>query len=399
MQISWRPAQLAKLLSPVSRPEKLNATKEYKLLGVRLDGQGPFLRETKPGSAIAASTLSKVHAGDFIYSRLFAWRGAFGIIDDELDGCYVSNEFPLFRPIKDQIDIRFLNYWFRLRSVINKVEADCSGSTPLTRNRYKEEFFLRLEIPLPPLSEQRRIVAKIEQLAAKIEEARGLRQYSSAENQSIVGNAVRHVFTKQPDKNWHSGCLGDYVVDYCYGTSEKTFDEPMGVPILRMGNIQEGTLDTRDLKYLHIAQKDRDKWILHHNDIIVNRTNSAELVGKCAVFNLEGDWGFASYLIRLRLDLNRADASLVARYINSPIGREYMFRERKQMTGQANVNSKKLNSLPISLPPLAEQRRIVAYLDGLQAQVDRLKVLQAQTAAELEALLPSILDQAFKGEL
>ena len=69
------------------------------------------------------------------------------------------------------------------------------------------------------------------------------------------------------------------------------------------------------------------------------------------------------------------------------------------MTGQANVNSKKLKSLPIALPPLFEQRRIVAELDALQAEVDALKRLQAETAAELDALLPSILDKAFKGEL
>ena len=138
---------------------------------------------------------------------------------------------------------------------------------------------------------------------------------------------------------------------------------------------------------------------LRPQDILVNRTNSADLVGKCAVFDQEGEWGFASYLIRLRLDLNRADPQFVARWINSPMGREYMFRERKQMTGQANVNSKKVKSLPISLPPLEDQRRLVAYLDALQTKVDCLETLQVQTAAELDALLPSILDKAFKGEL
>ena len=69
------------------------------------------------------------------------------------------------------------------------------------------------------------------------------------------------------------------------------------------------------------------------------------------------------------------------------------------MTGQANVNAQKLKALPIALPPLPEQRRIVAYLDGLQAKVDAMKTMQAQSAAELDALLPSILDRAFKGEL
>ena len=76
-----------------------------------------------------------------------------------------------------------------------------------------------------------------------------------------------------------------------------------------------------------------------------------------------------------------------------------MFSERKQMTGQANVNATKLKALPIALPPLAEQRSIMAYLDNLQDKVDALKGLQAATAGELDALLPSVLDKAFKGEL
>jgi type I restriction enzyme S subunit len=76
-----------------------------------------------------------------------------------------------------------------------------------------------------------------------------------------------------------------------------------------------------------------------------------------------------------------------------------MFRERKQMTGQANVNLKKLKMLPINLPPLEEQHRIEAFLENFQEKVDALKLFQAETAAELDALLPSILDKAFKGEL
>ena len=123
------------------------------------------------------------------------------------------------------------------------------------------------------------------------------------------------------------------------------------------------------------------------------------VVGKCAVFDFEGDYAYASYLIRLRLDLNHANPWLAAQHINSPSGREYMFRERKQMTGQANVNSKKLKALPLVLPDLSEQHRIVANLDDLQSKVDALKKLQAEASAELDTLLPSILDKAFKGEL
>ncbi|MEC4679514.1 MAG: hypothetical protein VST67_02295, partial [Nitrospirota bacterium] len=141
MSSPWQPTKLAKALTPVSRPEAVDPTKEYRLLGVRLDGRGPFLRETITGSQSAATRLFKVEAGDFIYSRLFAWRGAFGVIDGPFDSCYVSGEFPTFRPIPGNIDTEFLRLWFRLPSTMERVEEDCSGSTPLTRNRFKENFF------------------------------------------------------------------------------------------------------------------------------------------------------------------------------------------------------------------------------------------------------------------
>ena len=174
MKQKWPMVKLGEVLKPVAREEAVDPLKEYRLLGIRLDGQGPFLRETVSGSQTSATKLFRVKKGDFIYSRLFASRGAFGMITEELDGCYVSGEFPTFVAVTDRLEVDFLKYWFRLPSVIATVNENCSGSTPLTRNRFKEHFFLALEIPLPPLEEQRRIVARIEALAAQIEEARSL---------------------------------------------------------------------------------------------------------------------------------------------------------------------------------------------------------------------------------
>jgi type I restriction enzyme, S subunit len=134
----------------VDRFELVQPDGEYRLLGMRSRINGPFVREVKNGTEISAQKLNRVQTGDFIYSRLFAWQGSFGIIPNEMDGCYVSNEFPLFRLDTARIKPRFLVYWFGLPHVQKTVEADCSGSTPGTRNRYKEAFFEALEINLPP---------------------------------------------------------------------------------------------------------------------------------------------------------------------------------------------------------------------------------------------------------
>ncbi|MFM2004844.1 MAG: hypothetical protein RLZZ09_499 [Pseudomonadota bacterium] len=163
----WPSVKLGDLLVQIDRMERVDPDVSYHLLGVRLEGNGPFIRETVAGTETSAGRLNQVRAGDFIYSRLFAWRGAFGVITDAMDGCFVSNEFPIFRADQNLIEIGYLARWFQLPSVWRKVEENCTGSTPTTRNRFKEQFFFDLEIPLPPLTEQQALVARLDALAKK----------------------------------------------------------------------------------------------------------------------------------------------------------------------------------------------------------------------------------------
>ncbi len=109
----WPKVRLGDVLTHVERQQQVDASKEYHLLGIRLEGQGPFLRETVMGTQTSAGSLFRVPTADFIYSRLFACRGAFGVITDEFDGCYVSGEFPTFVPVSGMVDVEFLKYWFR----------------------------------------------------------------------------------------------------------------------------------------------------------------------------------------------------------------------------------------------------------------------------------------------
>lgn len=371
--------------------------REYPKLSVKLYGKGVTLDTPADGSQLKMKRHQLAEAGQVILSEIWGKKGAIGFVPPEGKGALCTSHFFLFNVLGDKILPAWLQNVFTSNYLAEQLDSSAFGTTGYAAVRPKD--LLAATIPLPPLPEQRRIVAKVEELAAKIEEARGLRARAAQESAMLIGSEVRHIFTDGPTAGWERGVLGDFVLNTCYGTSEKTNSDGTGTPILRMGNIQNGRLDTRGLAHLLLDEAQRRKLVLDHGDIVVNRTNSAELVGKCAVFDLDREYGFASYLIRVRLDRSRADPWLVAIYINSPIGRKYMFQERKQMTGQANVNAQKLKALPIVLPPLPEQRRIVAYLDALQAKVDALKALQAQTAAELDALLPSVLDKAFKGAL
>ena len=395
MANGWQTVTLGKILKRVKKEIPIEDDVTYKQVTVRLWNKGVILRGEQQGSEIKTKRQFVVRSGQLVLSRIDVRNGAIGLCPPELDGAIVSNDFWAYDFDHNLIYPEFLSFYMKTPGFIDDANRTSSGTTK--RIRSEEGAFLRIEIPLPPLTEQRRIVERIEALAGRIAEAQSLRREASEEAEVLVGREIAALFTNAD--GWRPFKLGDLTVEVCYGTSAKAHIEPDGVPVFRMGNIQNGKLDLVDMKYMYPNEQEMRKLRLQKGDILVNRTNSAELVGKCAVFDLERDYLFASYIIRIRLDQQKADPQLVAQYINSPIGRAYMFAERKQMTGQANVNSKKLAALPIQLPPLEEQRWLVRYLDGLQAQVSALREAQSATEKELSALMPSILDKAFKGEL
>jgi type I restriction enzyme S subunit len=405
MTATWTPMPLAAVLQPVTRTVRVDAIAEYNLLGIRLDSGGPFLREKKFGSEISATALAEVKNGDFIYSRLFAWRGAFGIIGPDLDGCFVSNEFPTFVPRDGAIDVGFLNYWLCLRGTRRRVEVDCSGSTPLTRNRYKEEFFLRLEIPLPPLSEQRRIVGKIEQLASKIEEARGLRDQSSQAADVIPSVQTTALFEQlQGYPVVGIGSLGpngtNPVQTGPFGAQlHKTEFVDSGIPVLNVGNVwPEGLrLDRLD----HVTPDkaaDLQRYAVQPNDLLFARSGAT--LGKvCVVPQQCEGWLMTGHLFRVRFDQSCCDPHFAFAALRGARSTRSQVFDQVRGATRPGFNTTLLSNVKLPIPPLPEQHRIVAYLDDLQVKVDQLKTLQAQTAAEVDALLPSILDRAFRGEL
>ncbi len=188
----WASVPLAKVLKPVSRPEPVDSTKMYRILGAHWYAQGLYVKDIKSGSEIQADKIYHVERGDFVYNRLFAWKGSFAVATDENHGDYVSNEFPCFIINKDLADGQYLWRYFSRSSVWEEALGLSAGGTPTSRNRLKEEKLLAMQIPLPPLEEQRRIVACIEELTIKVEEARGLRKEVIEACDSLCRSIIFH---------------------------------------------------------------------------------------------------------------------------------------------------------------------------------------------------------------
>lgn len=164
---------LGDVLSRVNRPVELQADSPYRSIGVRLRAAGLFIKEERLGSQISAKKLNRVERGDVVYSRLFAWRGAFGIAHPEHDGCVASNEFPTYRA-SERLLPEFFEIWASQSSVWDEAEVFATGTTAASRNRLSEDDFLDFELELPSLAEQFEIVRAVRRVDVSIARQRRL---------------------------------------------------------------------------------------------------------------------------------------------------------------------------------------------------------------------------------
>lgn len=334
---------------------------------------------------------------------------------------------------QDVIDKKFL-YWLLKTEYLQVPLKSISRSAQAGFNKGDLEEII---FPLPPLGEQKRIADKIEVLFAKLDEAKQLIEEvketfelrraailekafsgeltldyrnvnqcielvnplaSSKKFKSQIDQSITNTLYSLP-KNWKWITLNNLIESMTYGSSAKTDDDSSGKAVLRMGNIQDGSLLNDNLKYLPLNHLDVKKFVLEENDILFNRTNSYELVGKSALVTQEFEgYSFASYLIRLSLIDKEILAPYVVTFINSKIGRKMLLSMVTQQVGQANINSQKLASLPIPLPPKNEIVEINKIIENLKAK-ERKAIESLNLDVDFANLKQSILSKAFKGEL
>ena len=200
-----------------------------------------------------------------------------------------------------------------------------------------------------------------------------------------------------PDWTWAT--VDQISIAQKYGSSAKTSEDATGVPVLRMGNIKDGRLDLGKLKYLPQTHHEFPDLFLEEGDLLFNRTNSPELVGKTAIYRSEiRPCSYASYLIGVKLAPSCSPEFLSA-FINSVYGRAWIKEVVTQQVGQANVNGSKLAALAVPLPPRDEQREIMARLETqLHASFDEEELLE-RAMKQAAAQRKNILKAAFAGQL
>jgi type I restriction enzyme S subunit len=201
-------------------------------------------------------------------------------------------------------------------------------------------------------------------------------------------------------EGWSLVALQDVLHGIQYGTSVRAVKNlKNGVPVLRMGNIQDGAIDLSDLKMIDRQAENIPAFRLQRGDILFNRTNSPELVGKAAVFDHDLEAVFASYLVRIRCDESLVSSRYVCAWINSPWGRQWARAVRTDCVSQSNINASKLLTMPLPAPPLAEQEEIVRRMEALCNLADVVEKRVEAAWAQVEKLPRTILERAMRGEL
>ncbi|MDP3091368.1 MAG: restriction endonuclease subunit S [Nitrospira sp.] len=179
----WPLVPLGEILTKSEDWVALDPEKQYNEVTVRLWGKGVVLRRQVIGAEIASSRRLRVRANQFILSRIDARNGAIGLVPESLDGAVVSTDFPTFALNAERVIPPYLGWMGRTPAFVDICKQASEGTT--NRIRLQEDRFLHEEVPLPPLAEQRRIVARIESLAAMIEEVSTIRQQAIKETSSL----------------------------------------------------------------------------------------------------------------------------------------------------------------------------------------------------------------------
>jgi len=385
--------RLGELLRRSDASRAIQSDETYNEITVRLWGRGVVLRRRAAGAEIASPRRFVARTDQLILSRIDARHGAIGVVPDALDGGVVSNDFPLFDIDATRVLPRFVEWLTKTASFVDLCRSASEGTT--NRVRLQEDRFLRLDVALPPLPEQRRIVAKLDLLSAKVEEARALRAKGIEESKLILSSAI----DESIGSNWPVVRLEEAVDPerpITYGIVQAGPHVPDGVPYIRVSDMARSTLSLYGMLRTspEVAARYRRSAVKSGDLVFAIRAT----VGKVRQVPAELDGA----------NLTQGTARIApSRSVTGP----YLFwtLQSRSVTDAIHDATKgstfkeitlgRLRSIPVPVPPVAAQDVIVARVGGVASRVDEVARHLGKTSAELEALMPAILDRAFNGEL
>ena len=314
---------------------------------------------------------------------LISVRAPIGAINIANCKCCIGRGLASIRSTKS------LSYEFVYHALIANKEKLIAQGTGSTFKSIGRSILKELPIPVPPLPIQERIVSELDLLNGIIEKKREQLKELDALAQSIFYDMFGDPITNE--KGWEVKKLGEVCESVSYGTSNSS-TENGEYKYLRMNNITySGHIDITDIKYIDISDDEYEKYVVRKGDILFNRTNSKDLVGKTALFNFEEEMIIAGYIIRVRVNQDSIIPTFVVKWLNTPLMKSYFKNICKGAVNQSNINSKELKNIPISIPPLPLQHQFASKIEAIEKQKELIK----QSISETETLFNERMQEHF----
>jgi type I restriction enzyme S subunit len=240
--------------------------------------------------------------------------------------------------------------------------------------------------------EQRRIAAILDKADALRQKRRTALQKLDSLTQSIFLDMFGDPATNP--KGWPITTIRELLESASYGSSEKASDTGK-YPMLRMNNLTfDGRMNLSALKYIDLPAEQEERWLVREGDILFNRTNSPDLVGKTAVFRHPEPMAYAGYLVRLRVN-QEATSEFISAFLNSRYGKATLRGMCKSIIGMANINATEVQTIRIPKPPVELQRTFARLVIEMETHKRR----QLSSEASMDAQFSSLQHRAFRGEL
>ena len=303
------------------------------------------------------------------------------------DAGIMSPAYDVWNVDQNAVDLDYLELCLHSPQSMLYYKSNLRGTTARRRSLPKD-VLLSLPVSLPDRAEQRKIASIIHQIKSVIEIQRHqLKRFDQLIKARFV--EMFGVFPENP-KGWKTGTIRDVVSDVRYGSSRPAV-EGGRYPYLRMNNITYGgELDLTDTKRIDVPESELEKCTVRRGDVLFNRTNSKELVGKTCVYNRDEMMVLAGFVIRVRLNEQMLPEFLSA-FLNTDFSKAMLLGMCKAAIGQANINAQEMQGIRIYIPPIDRQKEFVLF----KAQVDKSKVVEQAALDKAQLLFDSLMQQYF----
>lgn len=378
----WPVVPLGDLLTYAADSHMVIPDAVYPIAGVYGFGRGMIKRPPVSGQAIAASQLFKIRAGQFIYSRLKSFEGAYAIVSDEVNDHFVSNEFPAFDINQECLNPAYLGWYFKQQNVWQQLASDGKG-IGARRERLHQDRFLDHAIALPSVEEQKRIAHRLD----RVEEQVTLRQREAEATAAELTATLRTAFDKAV-AGMPLVRLGDVapVVRRPIEIDPEGVYAEVGARAFGRGLFNKPNVVGKDLTWQKLFR-------IRAGDLVFSNIKAWEGAFAVARPDHDGKVGSHRYLTCIP-DLSRVSPDFVWYFLQSPAG---ITQVQAASPGSADRNrtlrQTGLEAIMMPIPSLDAQ----SWFDSLQAKAAAARATQAAASTELAILLPALLNQAFSG--